>query len=83
MDRTYTCGCCGQDYETEAAAIACCAPDENTLHVRRDALASVAVCGLPVGEVNWEFEQEFIAYEQGEGFDPNHYCHTCIGENRV
>ena len=82
MSEAYTCGCCEQDYETEAAASACCAPDEDTLHLRRDKHAPLTVCGLPVAEVNWEFEQEFIAYEQGEGFDPNPYCHACIGENR-
>lgn len=82
MERIHICECCGQHYGTESAASACCAPDENTLHVRRDTLASVTVCGLPVAEVNWEFEQEFIAYEQSESFDPNPYCHACIGENQ-
>ena len=81
MNESHTCECCGQDCETEAAASACCASDENTLHVRPDACASLTVCGLPIAEVNWEFEREFIAYERSEGFDPNHYCHACIGEN--
>ena len=81
MREKFTCECCGQDYEMAAAASACCAPDENTLHVRRDACANLTVCGLPVTEVNWEFEREFIAYERSDGFDPNHYCHACIGEN--
>ena len=37
--------------------------------------------GLRTAEVNWEFEREFIAYQLSDGFDPNDYCHTCIGEN--
>lgn len=82
MSGRYTCRCCGQDYETESAASACCAPDENTLHLRRDMHTTLTLCGLPAVEVNWQFEQEFIAHEQSEGFDPNHYCHTCIGENQ-
>lgn len=56
-------------------------PDENTLHARRDADTNLTICGLPVAEVNWEFERKFIAYERSDGFDPNHYCHACIGGN--
>lgn len=82
MDRTYACCCCGQDYETEAAAIACCVPDENTLHVRRDIQTRLTVCGRPVTEVNWQFERKFIAHDLSESFDPNPYCHACIGENQ-
>ena len=82
MSGRYTCGCCEQDHETEAAASVCCAPDENTPHLRRDIQTRLTVCGLPVAEVNWEFEREFIAYEQRESFDPNPYCHACIGENQ-
>ena len=66
MREKFTCECCGQEYETAAASV-CCAPDENTLHVRRDACANLTVCGLPVAEVNWEFEREFIAYERSDG----------------
>lgn len=81
MSEANTCECCGQDYETAAAAIACCAPNENSLHVRLDADTNLTVCGLPAAEVRWEFEREFIAYERSDGFNPNHYCHACIGEN--
>ena len=81
MRKECTCECCGQDCETAAVANACCAPNENTLHVRSDEFTSLTVCGLPVAEVHWEFEREFLAFEQSGNFDPNHYCHTCIGEN--
>ena len=81
MREEHTCECCGQEYETVGVARVCCAPDENTLHVRRDECANLTSCGLPVAEVNWEFEREFIAYERSGGFDPNHYCHAYIGEN--
>ena len=83
MREEYTRECCGQEYEAPAAASPCCAPDENSLHVRRDAYTSLTICGLPAAEVKWEFQREFIAFERSDSFDPNHYCHACIGENNA
>ena len=76
----YTCDCCGRGFGTPRAARECCAADEDTLHLVEEEGSRTTICGLRTVDVAWQTAAEFRSYEQSEGFDPNPFCHTCIGE---
>ena len=80
----FTCSCCNQVFDTAEEAGNCCAPTEQSLHVRRDDDSPETVCGLSIAEVkHWELQKNWLAYEQSENFDPSPYCHRCIGEDHA
>lgn len=74
------CFCCEQYYDTPEEAERCCGLDADMLHVRQED-GGKTVCGLALDEYNWESFDEWKERDQREDFDPNPYCHGCIGEN--
>ena len=76
-----TCDCCGQTYSSPELAQKCCAPTERTIHILECEDDGKTVCGLAALDVNWMIREAFSLHEQNTNFDPNPYCHTCMGEN--
>jgi len=76
----YSCDCCGRGFGTHGAARDCCAADENSLHLIESEGDRITICGLRTAAVAWQTVAEYRNYEQSDNFDPNPFCHTCIGE---
>ena len=76
----YSCDCCGRGFGNPWAARDCCAADENSIHLVEEEGDKRVVCGLRSADVAWQTMVEYRNYEQSENFDPNPFCHTCIGE---
>lgn len=76
----YACDCCGRGFGTPGAARDCCAAAENSLHIVEREGDSQTICELKAADISWQTMAEYRDYEQSDSFDPNPYCHTCIGE---
>ena len=78
----YSCDCCGRGFGTPEVARDCCAANEDTLHLVGEEGDRQTICGLRTADVEWQAMTDFRNFEQLENFDPNPFCHTCIGENQ-
>ena len=76
----HICPCCKKQAINEAEALDCC-QFNGMIHIKECPGDKETICGIPADNET-QAESEIIGFYDGEGFDPNAYCHFCLREDQ-
>ena len=74
-DGEHICPCCKNAFDSERKALDCCL-FAGAIHLKEEQGDTESICGIEA-----HAEDPLISETLGEDFDPNGFCHFCLGED--